>query len=135
MAKVEYHNVWNNAKQTRLVSGIPAYSYQILYHIPKCKGHYETKGPNGVLQVHLCTAEHMQWRGEFGDGTFTQFFDIEPAQFAAWLKRTESDKARPEAQMTGEYSQRIKRPGLQVLDYLKTLDAARQWWKGERVEA
>lgn len=135
MARIEYHGVWNHAKQHRLVSDKPAYAFQILYLIPRCKGHYETKEANGVHKVHLCTEEHLQWRGEFSDGTFTQFFDIEPHHFAAWKRRTETDPARPEAQLMSEYSKSVSKPSDQVLSYLEKVDEALKWWQGKRIKA
>jgi hypothetical protein len=134
VARVEYHSVWNHAEQTRLVSSVPAYRFQILYRIKQCKGHYEVRQHDGSLKVHLCREEHLQWRGEFADGTTTQFFDIEPQHFERWKRRAEKEKAAPKPQLMSEYSQKIARSADTAGTYRKALEDAVFWLKGQRIK-
>jgi hypothetical protein len=131
MAKVRQCNVWQNAKKHKLASNEPAYRFQVVYDLGKCKGHKEEKLDNGTIRVTLCTESHMQWQGEYESGTFTPFYDIEPAKFEYWTKRIKTDEAKPEAQIMSEYSERIAKPPEQALSYLGTLKNALKWDKGK----
>jgi len=120
MAKVRHGGIETRAKVFRLASSKPAYEFQYLYHVPKCKH---------------CEEELMYWRGEYQNGNFTDMTDIKKADFPYWFRRIKAGEAKPEAQLMSEYSQKIARDASSQIIYQTALCNAKRWYKGQRVKS
>jgi|GEM_PF-5261740 len=94
MARISHCGKWVRPTDYRVWSEPPAYKFQHLY-VFKCKG--------------KCRRVIRYWCGEFSDGSLTELIPVSPEEFRKhWKKRLKKEKPRPKAQITSEYSQRIK---------------------------
>ncbi len=101
------------AKAYRLSSSKPVYRFQHLLYAKCCK---------------VCEQELMQWRGEYQEGDkFTGWIDIPPSDFRAWKRRIKAGEAKPEAQLTSEWAERVARPADIALHYLERIEAAQRY--------
>jgi hypothetical protein len=109
------HTFWhcgkaNRAKTYRLASSKPVYRFQHLAHVKRCKG---------------CGHEFMEWRGEYHDAEhYSTWFHAPASELAAWKRRIKAGEAKPEAQLTSEWSQRAARPADIALYYHNTIQTA-----------
>ncbi len=70
----------------------------------------------------------MQWRGEYLDGDkYTFWIAIEPKDFGIWKRRIKAGEAKPEAQLTSEWAERVARPADIALHYLDRIQAAQRY--------
>ncbi len=103
MAEVWHCGSKGHGRVYRLSSSKPVYCFQHLAHLPKCK---------------RCGKEVMQWRGEYLEGDkFTFWVALKPSEFPAWHRRIRAGEAKPEAQLTSEWTQRAARPADIAFEY------------------
>lgn len=113
MAKIKHCGLEVRARTYRLASSKPAYRFQHVLHAARCK---------------VCKQELMQWRGEYQEGDkFTGLVDIPPTQFRAWKRRIKAGEAKPEAQLTSEWAERVARPADIALYYLERIESAQRY--------
>lgn len=124
-----------NANSWRIASNDPAYIFQRVYKVKApCPG--VPAKPEDKKLAAPCGETIMRWRGEKADGSLSDFFDIDKFAQAQWLRRCETEEARPEAQLMSEYSHKIASGNMVVqFDYQLALTRAHRWYKGERVKA
>lgn len=113
MADIWHCNWKNRAKAYRLASSRAVHRFE------------------HVQQAHckICAQELMQWRGEYRDSDerFTFWIAIEPKDFEAWKRRIKAGEAKPEAQLTSEWAERVARPADIALHYLDRIQAAQRY--------
>ncbi len=71
----------------------------------------------------------MQWRGEYRDSDerYTFWIPIPPRDFETWKRRIKAGEAKPEAQLTSEWAERVARPADIALHYLDRIQAAQRY--------
>lgn len=83
-----------------------------------------------------CQVRRMCWRGELPDGTLSQFYDIDPGAHAQWLRRIDTDVAKPEAQLMSEWSYRVASGQMtSQIQYQTQLCNAKRFYKGSKVNS
>lgn len=119
------------AEAWRLVSADSSFLFQRVYQVKRpCPGRPATD----TKPATPCGMQIMQWRGEDAEGKLSEFYDIDQHAQAQWLRRTDAEEARPEAQLMSEWAERMARPADVAIQYHTELCRAHRWYKGERVK-
>lgn len=76
----------------------------------------------------------MAWKGEYPSGSITQLIDIPLDSFDLWQRMIDAGEAKPEAQLVSEWSERTGQPADIALYYHDTVEFAKKWWQGRRID-